>query len=83
MRWLLLNLCVDADPEADPSPPPPHRPAPHPPRVPPPPRHAPAHAPPPSRALSSVGGLRQPHNLKVFFLPCMLHLLLPPKHSSS
>jgi hypothetical protein len=45
MRWLLLNQCEDADPEADPSPPPPLRTAPHPPpppRVPPPP-----HPPPP------------------------------------
>jgi hypothetical protein len=66
-RCLILNRCVDADPEADPSPPPPRCPALHPPRAPPP-------RPPPQ---SHVLRRRSPQAPQPLSPPSTLHA--PPR----
>jgi hypothetical protein len=53
-RWLVLTQCEDAGPEADPSPPPPHRTAPHRPHALPTPAHAPRALPRPPPPRSHV-----------------------------
>jgi hypothetical protein len=75
MRWLLLNQCVDADPEADPSTSSPRSLAPHPPRA--PPRHA--HPPP----RSPIFLRRSPPAPQPLRPPPALHAPPPPPAPSS